>query len=316
MNETEKKCLIASASMHGLLLLILVVGSAFFTQSRKPASRDNHITMIPDIVIDKALSGGGGNPDAGATLVKKEEKPPPAPPPLPPPPKPPEIKRVDPPKVEKTPVKEVTKPRDNKTNPLLANQPKKPVKETPIKDKPEKPDLGKIVPIDKAEQARKKAQAEADAKERAKAQAKAEAEAQAKAREYAKVMEQRSRQFDQTLGNLETGLSKGTVVGIRGPGGQSYAGYDEYVRLVFDNAWLVPASLTDEEAAAEATVTINRDGSIYSSKITRRSGNPTLDLSVERVLSRVKFRPFPDGSTDMRRTYVIPFNLKSKRSTG
>ena len=313
MNETEKKCLIASASLHGFLLLILVVGSAFFTPSRKPALPERHLTMIPEKFVLDATSGGGGNPDAGPALGKRDERPPV---PLPPPPKQPdppaktpEVKRVDPPKVEKTPVKEVTKTRDNKLNPFVAVQPKKTVKDPPN----EKPDLGPIVRAETADKIRKKAQAEAEARQRVKA----EAEAQAKTREYARVMEQRNRQYEQAIGNLESSLPKGTVVGIRGPGGQSYAGYDQYVKLMYQNAWRVSPGMTDEDSIAEATVIINRDGSIDSARLSKRSGNPALDLSVENALRNVRsLRPFPEGSTDTRRPYTIEFNLKAKRLTG
>ena len=64
-------------------------------------------------------------------------------------------------------------------------------------------------------------------------------------------------------------------------------------------------------------MTIQKSGEILSARISKRSGFPALDKSVEAAIARVKrVRPFPEGATEDQRTYVIPFNLKAKRQTG
>ena len=54
------------------------------------------------------------------------------------------------------------------------------------------------------------------------------------------------------------------------------------------------------------------------SQIIQRSGNRSLDRSVQRVLDQIKTigLPFPESSREQERTYTIEFNLKVKRATG
>ena len=73
MNRLQQKCVIASAGIHSLLLLILLVGPAFLT-SKSKSDNSPILDVIPANLIDAAFSGGG-NPNA---------KPPPPAPPAPP----------------------------------------------------------------------------------------------------------------------------------------------------------------------------------------------------------------------------------------
>ncbi len=57
MNRLEKKCLIATAGFHLLLLVILFVGPAFF--SSKPKPDDSQVLdVIPANLVDAAVSSG------------------------------------------------------------------------------------------------------------------------------------------------------------------------------------------------------------------------------------------------------------------
>src|SRR5262249_51793217 len=119
MSRLEKKCLIASAATHLFLLLLLIVGSAFFVSEPKPSNLPR-IKMYSPKMIDALLAGGGGNPklapsdaqEKGQSLVQ-----PPTPtqrtPPVPKPP----AKSVEPVAVKKPeplkPAKPITpKPRE------------------------------------------------------------------------------------------------------------------------------------------------------------------------------------------------------------
>ena len=74
MSQLHKKCLMASAGTHVLLLLILLVGPAFLV-SRQEMEDMPVLEFIPDKLIDEPFSGGG-NPQV--------QPPPPTPqPPLP-----------------------------------------------------------------------------------------------------------------------------------------------------------------------------------------------------------------------------------------
>jgi TonB family protein len=62
MNRTQKKCLVATAGSHLLLLVILVVGPAFLS-SHDSVEDLPVIEFVPMITTDKPFSGGG-NPNA------------------------------------------------------------------------------------------------------------------------------------------------------------------------------------------------------------------------------------------------------------
>jgi colicin import membrane protein len=93
MNRLQKKCVIGTAGVHLLLLVILFVGPAFF-YSRPKADDMQVLDVIPANLIDAAFNSG----------VANATPPPPAPvtPPQPPPPVP---AKIEPPE----PVKETVK---------------------------------------------------------------------------------------------------------------------------------------------------------------------------------------------------------------
>ena len=153
MNRLQQKCLIASAGLHFFLLLILVIGAAFFMPEPTPVKQFHRLKVVPTKLIDEALSGGGGNPkiapteevQKGTTLTPLPA--PPAEKPAPTPPKQPDPAppiRQDPPPEKEAP-KEETKPtpEPRPKDPPAATRPKtsKPtrpvVKERP---RPVKPD--------------------------------------------------------------------------------------------------------------------------------------------------------------------------------
>jgi len=86
MNRLQKKCLIATAGVHLLLLVILLVGPAFF-QPRHTADNMAVLDVIPANLVDAAVNSGVQNaqPPPPASVVTP---PAPQPQPTPPPPKP------------------------------------------------------------------------------------------------------------------------------------------------------------------------------------------------------------------------------------
>jgi TonB family protein len=89
------------------------------------------------------------------------------------------------------------------------------------------------------------------------------------------------------------------------------------VLTVFDNAWVAPEDTTSADATAEVSVTIANDGTVIAKRIIKRSGDAAVDASVQRALDRVSTigRPFPESMKDKERTYIIPFNMKTKLGT-
>ena len=298
MNRLQKKCLVASMVMHGFLLFLLLLGSAFFVPSKKLPSDLPLFKVVPRRFVDDALSGGGGNPkvapsDAqqkGETLVAQ----PPPPPPVVQPPAPKPQKPIEPPPVKKSePVTPTKKP-----TPKLNESAKKP-SEKPAETTPSKAAPLELTPVTRKSTDLAKQQRETEAKRTAEAG------------------KQLARELSKTRESLVEGFKSGTKVEVSGPGGEAYVNYAQWVKTVYEDAWQIPNDLLDEDSTAKVTVTIARSGDVLSARIERRSGNSTLDKSVQRTLDKVKFvAPFPEGAKEEQRTFTINFNLKAKLLSG
>src|SRR5688572_29877234 len=120
MDRLQKKCFVASSGFHGVLLLIVVFGAAFFTPEKKDPPID-HINVIPTKWVEDALSGGGGNPNIPRTDAKIKGDT------LEPVPQQPVVKQPDPPKpkVEK-PQPKPPEPEPLKVEPKKTSIPKEP----------------------------------------------------------------------------------------------------------------------------------------------------------------------------------------------
>src|SRR5947207_2527815 len=67
MNRFEKKCLIASLALHGLLCLILLVGPAFLSSTGKDME-------LPEIKVESRIVKRFPNKTPDKTTTKKEEE--------------------------------------------------------------------------------------------------------------------------------------------------------------------------------------------------------------------------------------------------
>ncbi|HMP81321.1 MAG TPA: TonB family protein, partial [Verrucomicrobiota bacterium] len=102
-----------------------------------------------------------------------------------------------------------------------------------------------------------------------------------------------------------------------GGSGPAYANYAQLVKSRYTMAWNPPDGIEDEDATVKVSVTIARDGTVISARVTQSSGNAAVDRSVRATLDRVTFiAPFPEGSKDTQRSYIINFNLKAKLQLG
>ena len=276
IQTVQKRCLIASAAMHGFLALLLVFGSAFFVAHQKPPEFPG-LRVIPTKFLD-GVSGGGGNPKLPDTNEKQKGDPnaEPAQTQVKPPPKPPEpVQKAEP------------KPEPKPAQPKVVKEPialKPVVRKTP--DKPND-DSTDVKPVRNAK---------AEAKQRA---------AGAKiAQQLAKAKE-----------GLQRGFSQGTAVDVGGPGGAAFADYGHFVKEIYDDAWVVPPDLSLDSGAAVVKITVARDGRIVRAVIVDPSGQRALDLSVQRALDKVtKLPPFPANVKDEQRTFTIKFDLEAKRA--
>ncbi|HOY57764.1 MAG TPA: TonB C-terminal domain-containing protein [Verrucomicrobiota bacterium] len=314
MNRLRYKCFFASTAMHGLLLVLFVAGSGFQATHREPESVVLPLLdFVPMRLVDAAVVGGG-DPRGGAA---PEPSPVQAPPSRPDPPKP-KPEPVAPPKEEEaaTPAP-VVKKSQAKPAKVETQKPPEPDPEGFSDKAPTKPK--RKIEVSKNLVTRRP-QDDAAARKRAAEQAEAEAEAEA-AQQAARARQARSGQVRGVLSKLQGNLSGPGVVAVPygpGGGGETYAGYGLYVRMVYERAWRPPVEVPERGSVVTARVVIARDGSVVSAEIVERSKVQALDQSAASALGRVTTigRPFPEGSTDERKTFLIEFDLKARQGTG
>lgn len=281
MNRLQKKCVIATAGFHLLLLVILLVGPAFFNPKPK-MDNSKVIDVIPPNLIDEALNSGvkGAQPPIPARIVTPQPivQPQPQQQPTPPTPKP----VVQPaPAPKPTFVQKVAKIFEPEPKPEPEKQISKPVENQPHKKI--QPNLEQVVrPSPKSS-------------------------TPAKSKDDSRVIKN-------IADALRHNLSSPTEINVPGDSSVAYANYATVVKSVYDHAWTLPDSVAKDENIT-VSVTIANDGTVISSRIVTPSGDSPADASVQRTLDRVKFvAAFPDGATEKERTYTIIFNPQVKSS--
>ena len=279
MNRLQKKCVIATAGFHLLLLTILIVGPAFFNPQPKPDTT-KPVEVIPANLVDIALNSG----------IRTATPPPPAPIITPPPQPTPPTPTIQPPPPVPKPVVPPPPTLTERIEKLFTPEPK-PV---PVKPMPEKP-------APKPHQIQVNTQLVV--------------RTQPKPSTTPDNSQKTSQAVSVAIRNLQKNLKPGTAIDMPGDSTVSYANYDSAVKSFYDRAWTLPDSIANDDENVRVTVTIARDGTVVSSHIIEKAGDAPVDKSVQRTLDRVTFiAPFPAGSTDQERTYTINFNPKAKRS--
>ena len=263
MSRMQKKCALATVGVHLLLLVILIVGPAFFAP--RPQADDLQVLdVIPANLIDAQFTSG----------VRNAQPPPPvSTPPTPQPPTPQPVVSQPPPKPPPEP--------SVKQEPLN-------LKPIPDKVQPHKiePNLKPVV----RNASRNTSTSRPD------------------------NSAQQSRALRSAIRNLKNNFSPSTTVDMPGNSSVAYANYASVVKSVYDQAWVLPDNIANDNENAKVTVTIASDGTVISARIVDSSGDSVLDASVQRTLERVTFvAPFPEGSTEKQRTYTINFNPQLKR---
>src|SRR5437899_3210802 len=212
MNRIQKKCFVASAGTHLLLMLILFVGPAFLSEKSK-LDEIQPLNIIPEKLVLAAVSGGG-NPRAAT-------RPPPPPTPATPV-SPPEQRQqqVDPPKTVET--------KQNKPDPESLE-----IKE----HKPRLPEVNTKLVSRKSDSSKKQKQpSTADSRELERESSDSRI---------------RSEAFNRAARSLGNNASSATIVDADpgpGGGGPTYASYASWVQTVYLGAWVPPDS-TDTSAA-------------------------------------------------------------------
>jgi TonB family protein len=305
MNRFQKKCLIVSAAMHGLLFLVLIVGTAFFNSEEKIDSAQI-ITLVDLATVTDGPTKGGGNPAPAAApsaAPKAADVVPPAPQPAPP------QREPEPQK----PIVETQKPKPVEPKKEEAEIPVPKIAKTPTKPVPVSKPVAKVEPRrrDIPDIGKPTIRSTADKKV---SNAAAEKAAQKAAADRAALVKNSLNKLGQ---NLSSSTPIENITGGYGGGGAAEANYDDLVKSKYYAAWFPPSEVSDEEAVVKTRVVITRNGNIISAEIIKGSGNAALDGSIKQALrlKNIGF-PFPAGAKDSQRVYIIDFNLKAKRAIG
>jgi len=295
MTRLQKKCMMFSLGLHGLLLVILL-GSAGFG-SRPEQTELEIITLIPANIVDRAGSGGG-TPGVSVT------PPPPAPAHAPAQPQPPAV-HVEQARAEA--VRATPPPRPEIKHPLPAPDD---TKQLALESKPK---TSNRPPRHEVQISNTPAHAATSAKKPQTNQS-----SQSSARAAARRLKEIENALADLASDVRSSGSQSQVVDVAGiGGGEAFAGYRDAVFSAYYNAWITPDHAANRMGAVDAKVTIARDGSIMTAELVLPSDDKALDRSVERALREVtKLPPFPTSTQDTQRTYVIRFSLEAKELSG
>ena len=317
MSRLQKKCLIASSALHGLLAVILLVGTAFLVKEEEHVDQ-TVLNFIPDKLVDAAMQRAAGplapalpptaQPAASAVQAQTSPPTPKQPDPVVEPvrrepeqlkpetvPKPPktEPKKSEPEEVKKDPSKvDVTALKSSKTpKKVEAVKPARPYVKVNLNATTLRPSAG-------LEKARQEAAANT---------------AKANAARIASALGE----FDKKTSKL---ASDNIGVSAFGDGtiGVSYASFESWVQKIYWEAWRPPTDLAAGRSIVKVKVVIRKDGTIESANVTEPSGNSRLDANIRQLLARVKTvgQGFPEGAKEEKRTYNIEFNLEAKLGSG
>ena len=272
MNRLQIKCLMIFAGGHLLLLLILIVGPAFFNPTPKPDD-SQVLDVIPANLIDAAFNSGVKNaqPPAPTPIIQ-----PPQPQPIPPAPKP--VMTPAPTFAQRVENFFTPEPKPDLT-PDEKNPPPKKIELTPVV---------RNVPKNSATQNQQ---------------------------DNSKQQKLRQQEIQNAIRNLKNNFTVSTTVDMPGDSSVAYANYASVVKSVYDQAWTLPDTVANDDENVKVSVTIASDGTVVTAHIITPSGDSPVDSTVQRTLDRVQFiAPFPSGTTDKERTYIINFNPKAKRT--
>ena len=294
MTRFQKKCLIFSVGLHGLLVVILFASAGF---SSSPPPMDLQVmTLIPANIVDRA--GAGGGTPALNIVPLPHPQPAPAPQTV-------QTEQVD--RVEMaTPLPQRREP----THPL------------PPRDEPKETRDIALEPSPKMTKSASRHEIHVSYTPANGARGAKKAEKSSPSTSLAKAEGLRRREIENALAGLASNVrssgSSSTIVDVAGiGGGAAFAGYRDAVFSAYYHAWITPENNPGRPPVAR--VTIARDGSVISAEIERHSDNEELDRSVQRALLEViKLPPFPDSTQDAQRTFVIRFipDPKTKELAG
>ena len=303
MNPLQKKCLMASGGLHGLLLCSALFGAAF--RSREKIEVVKTAEFVPAANIESVLRSKAGAPPLPRPPVPQVEvKPVADPPPVPTPPKP-AVAEVKPPKPAPTPD---PPPVVKKVSPV-------PIKLTEVVRLVPGTETIPVAPAGTKPTVRVSLD---NVKPRGGEKPATKSTTKIDTGHLAQTQHHAAGRVTDVLANLQRNLAHSSAVGTSdGASDEAAADYGSLVVALYQNAWIVPQDVADSGIVAQATVTIGRDGRVTDARLTKSSGKAALDKSIQSALRGVKVvAPFPPADKEKERTFIIDFNLKAKRLLG
>jgi TonB family protein len=278
MNRLQKKCVIGTVGIHLLLLLILIVGPAFYNRDPK-LDNSQILDVIPANLVDAAVNSGVQNaqPPAPTPVVIPKPVQPLQPIPLPP-------KIVTPPP---TPTPNPTPSLLDRVKNYFTHKPTPTVTPNLTPTKPQQNTINADTHLVKRTTPKNTPQ------------------------------HNNSQAINNTLRNLSHQLSSSTKVDMPGTASASYASYASVVKSVYEQALRpnLPDQVASNSENTKVTITVSNDGTVVSAHIVSPSGDSAWDGAVQRTLDQVSMiAPFPDGATDKERHYTLSFNPEVEKS--
>lgn len=316
MTRLQTKCLFGSACFHGLTVVVFLATAAF--RSEPTITEEQVLTLVNIPILDRPGVGGEPPPvvkpqptPAAAQPAAPQTPPQPAPPTPPTPqtqtPTPPTPSRAQPPPAPATPPKPVTA--------TTARQPD--AKPAPTKPAPGPSPTRRAINVDLT-------QVTSSTKSPSRSAAAAAAAAAAAQTAINKQLAQEIAGTYAALGSsVQSKAAAVAVVPLPGEGGsgggEAFVNYRTAIFNAYYQAWKTPESTTRRTALADVRIVVARNGDIISSEFVSKSGDSSVDQSIQRALDlveRQKLPPFPAGAEDTPRTFIIRFNLEAKQSAG
>ncbi len=276
MNRLQKKCLIASSALHGLLLLVLVFGAALMPEENAaPVSRITFIDVSK--ITDGPTHGGSPTPQAAT------------PPPAPVTPQPPEPVKPATPALPDTPPPKPAPAQDTSLFKPVKPKTAQPDEFTPVQHPPVKP----VASNNQSSDA--KARQQADNRQRIANQISSDITRLSHALSKDTAVEMSSG----ADGGEAAANYRDIVASIYTTAWTPPASLDD------DSATVVVSVTIARDGHVVSHEIIKPSGNAAMDK--------SIGNTLENV---TYIAPFPEGSKDAERTYSIKFNLSAKRSLG
>jgi TonB family protein len=299
MTHLQKKCLVGAACTHLLLLVVVLAASAFHAEPE--LTGEQVLSIIPTTILDRAGSGGG--PLAPVTPQPARTQSIPTSVELPSPTS----------EAHSQPRQTIPQHPSHETAVTVTETPAKPSsKKKAAPDKPARRSTasGHVIP----DFSTRVSLSGRNAPKNSESTNSATSESNGPVSRMADIR----REIDNLNRIVATTGAPKTVVTMPGESdGDAFIGYNNFIFQAYYRAWRTPDTAAGKVAVAEVEIVVERDGTIKSAEIIRKSGDSALDRSVQRALDQVKdLPPFPKEAKDEQRSFKIRFNLEEKQSSG